>query len=113
MNNVKNNAEDAMNNVKNGTEDAMNNAQDSMQNAMDSVKQGAENVTKDDPNSGNISASDTDYIAQRTAGETDNNFFGFMNYNIWAWIIIGIVALAVVGVIWYYIARKNNYSDHE
>ena len=103
INTVENAGKNTMNDIKNGTQDAMNNIQNTTQNIMDN-----------DQNSGNISPSDSDYTVQRTAGEMNNDFFGFMNNNnIWAWIVIGIVALAVVGIIWYYMTRKNDYSNHE
>lgn len=69
---------------------------------MNDIKNGAQSVTND-----------ANYAVQRTAGETNDNLFGFMNNNIWSWIVIGIVALVVIGIIWYYMARKDNYSDHE
>lgn len=87
INTVEKAGENTMNNVKNATENTMNN-----------VKNGTNN---------------TEYTAQRTATETNNNFLGFMNNNVWSWIIVGIVALAIVGILWYFMARKNNYSNHD
>ena len=91
----------------------MNEMQKGTQNTINSLQNGIQNVTNDDPNAKNISSSDTEYTAQRTSSETNGDFFSFMNDNVWAWIVIGIVAIVVLGILWYYMARKNNYSNHD
>ena len=100
-----------INTVENAGKNTANNFKNGMQNTMNNVQNGTQNATNNDQNSDNITPSDSNYTAQRTAGETNNDFFGFMNDNIWAWIVIGIIAIAVIGIIWYYIATKNNYSN--
>ena len=102
-----------MNNIKNGTENVMNNMKNGAENTMNNIQNGTQNLMDNSQNSEDISPSDTNYAVQRTAWDTNDNFFGFMNNNIWAWIVIGIVALVVIGIIWYYMANKTDYSNHD
>ena len=99
VNNAENMAEDAGKNVggaiKNGAEDAGNTVKDSAQKAGDSLQNGAENVG---------------YTATRTATEqnTGNTTQGWMNRDIWTWIIVGIITIVIVALIWYYASRSNH-----
>ena len=51
---------------------------------------------------------DGDYTATRTA--TGNNNMLGMSDTTWTWIILGIVGLAIVGLVWYYGAQYEHRS---
>ena len=71
------------NDVKNGVSEGMNNIKDSV----------------NDDNS-------DDYSATRTASE---NFFS--SNTMWTWIILGVVAAVIIGLIWFYAMQKNNANE--
>ena len=47
------------------------------------------------------------YTATRTA--TNNAFT--RNSMTWTWITLGVVALAIAGLVWYYVSRRNEITD--
>ena len=97
--------EDAAKGAAGAVKNGINTMGNAAQNTMNNMENGAKNLANDATNN-------TDYTVSRTAGETNNNFLGFMGDNMWAWIIIGIIAIVVIGIIWYYMARQSNYRDH-
>lgn len=120
---ANNMASDAVNGVRNAVGGAENAANDAAKSAAGAVKNGINtmnnggqnamnNVGNDVKNVANDGAKNGEYTATRTAAETNNNFLGFMGNNMWAWIVVGFVALVLIGIIWYYMAKQNNYSNH-
>lgn len=103
-NNMKNKAQDAGNNIKGSLENAGNNLQNAGNNMMNSV----ENAGNDMMNSTDNMMNDDGYTASRTAAETNNNQAnGWMNRDMWTWIIVGIITIVIVALIWYYASRHN------
>lgn len=92
VNDMKDAGQNAMNNVENATEGAMNHVENMTNN-------GDSNYRYDGTNNGN-------YTASRTA--TFGN--GTNNGTTWVWIILGIVALIIIGLSWYYMS--DNKNDH-
>lgn len=96
-NGVENVAKDAAGAIRKGTNDVEN----AGENITGDVKNGANNIEKDARN--DISSSTNDgYTATRTAADT----FG-TNNTMWTWLILAIVAVVIVGLVWYYIAQNN------
>lgn len=105
MNNIKDGANSAANAIGNGVNNAANTISDNYNDSKDSMDR-AENNNKDNPK--------VNYDVRRTSTETNGGFMGFMNgNNIWAWIAVGVVVLAIIGVIWYYLATSNNHYDND
>lgn len=105
-NGLKNMTEDAANNAKKGMENAGENVDNAMENAGNDIQDGAENVGDSMRNAGNRT-----YEAARTATEsptTNNNNQGWMNRDIWTWIIVGIITIVIVALIWYYASRNTH-----
>ena len=65
------------------------------------IENKAENMVNDMGNSSDIDK-DSDYTAERT-----DTTLG-MNNNNWTWIIIGVAAIAIVAIIWYYLVQISN-----
>lgn len=68
-------------------------------------------------NNNSLTARMTDnYTATRTATDTAGNatFMG-MNATTWTWLIIGIAAIAIVALVWYYSMqmRSTNYDNRD
>lgn len=110
------------NNVRNfvgGVENTAENAAKDVSNASKDATGSAENAMNMDNNGNNGHTTNgrtsTDnngrYTAARTS--TDNNFMG-MTSNTWTWLILGIVAIAIIAVVWYYSMQfaNNNHNDN-
>ena len=55
------------------------------------------------------------YTATRTSTGTEANTFMGMTATSWTWLIMGIAAIAIVALVWYYSSqmRSSNYDDRE
>ena len=71
------------------------------------MEEGANNIGNAMMNNNN------DYTATRTSA-TDNTFMG-MNSTAWTWLILGIAAIAIVALVWYYSMqiRSSNYDGRD
>ena len=127
-NGVKNGAKDAVNstagavkngaeNVKETTQDATNGAKNGLENAGENIKNTAENAgndamnTMDNAGDNMRNGNDNAYTAERTATEsptTNNNNQGWMNRDMWTWIVVGVITLVIIALIWYYASRNTH-----
>ncbi len=103
-NDMRNTTED----MKNGAENMMNDAKSSMDNMM-------EDTTENMQNSGNMMYEEpinSNYTATRTS--TESTLLG-MNSTAWTWLIVGVAAIAIFALIWYYVmqSRINNYDNRD
>ena len=104
--NVVGGAENAVENgakdIGNATKNATNSAQNTMNHAGDTMK----GTTTGNNNNNNS------YIATRTSANGSATFMG-MNTTAWTWLIIGIAAIAIVALVWYYSSQlTNHHSDN-
>lgn len=107
-------ASNAVKNVVGGAEnavkDAANGISNGSQNMTRDMENGAKNVTQGTMN--------TAYNATRTATDIDaggtTTFMG-MNATSWTWLIMGIAAIAIVALVWYYGSqvRTSNFDDND
>ena len=67
-----------------------------------------------DLSTGITSTTNNNYTATRTATTEDTTFMG-MNSTAWTWLILGISAIAIISLVWYYSAQftSSNYSDRD
>ena len=94
----------AVNDIRNfvgGVEDTVEDAARDVSNTSKSVTGGTENMM----NSSNMN---TGYSATRT--NTDATMS--MSQNTWIWLILGIAAIAIIAVVWYYSMQFTNTSRH-
>lgn len=120
--------QDAANGVKNavgGAENAVENAAGGVANTTKNATQGIENgmnnagntmsntMTNATSNARTNTNTNTGYTATRTSTEPAT-FMG-MTSTAWTWLIMGIAALAIVALVWYYGAqmRSSNYNDRD
>ena len=98
---VVNNVGNTLNGAMNGMKEAMNNITDDMDNNTATGNM-INNATSNENDTNN------NYTATRTATfgtGTDNN-------TIWIWAILGVVALLIIGLSWYYMSdNKTNHQD--
>mgnify|MGYP005772886795 CR=1 FL=1 len=108
------NTTNMMNSMHNGVEDVRNavgGAENMVENAAKdtttTVKDGLENMGNSAQNMMNGST----YSADRTAtggATTRSAMETATGNNIWTWVIVGVVALMIIGIIWYMVSRNNN-----
>lgn len=107
---AENAVEDAAEGATDAAKDAANTVTDATKNTVDN----AENAVKDDNSNQSVVESmtnDDNYTATRTSA--DATFMG-MNATTWTWLIMGIVAIAIVALVWYYSTQltERNYHDN-
>lgn len=98
--------EDAAKDVSNASKDATGALENRANHASNDVKSGINNTEHNMKNNGN-------YNATRTA-TTANTFMG-MNSTAWTWLIIGIAAIAIIALVWYYSMqlRSSDYDNRD
>lgn len=96
---------DTMANAVNGVRNVVGGAENVVENAAKdtttTVRDGFNNVGNATQN-----AVSTTRTATRTATGTNNT------NTMWTWFIVGIIALIVIGVVWYMATRNNDNSSH-
>lgn len=105
--------------AENAVEDAARDISNASKDATNSMEQGANNagnaIMNHNTTNNNVRTNTTNgnYTATRTA-TTDNTFMG-MNATAWTWLIIGIAAIAIVALVWYYSmqVRSSNYDGRD
>lgn len=126
-NNGLQDAADGVRNVVGGAENAVEDAARDISNASKDatgkMEQGANNIgnavmnaTTNDNNRDHTTRTNpmnNNYTATRTA-TTDTTFMG-MNTTAWTWLIIGIAAIAIVALVWYYSMqlRSSDYNGRD
>ena len=108
-----NNVRNAVGGVENTIEDAARDFSNTSKNVTENIENGTNNVGNalTHQNTSNTNA----YTATRTnTGTTGNTFMG-MNSTAWTWLIIGIAAIAIVALVWYYAMqlRSSNYDNRD
>lgn len=98
-------AKNMVNNAENAVKDAGQNASNMVRDAANSAKEGAKNLGNSITNGMN-----NDYDATRTANE--GTFMG-MSSNTWSWLILGIAAIAIIALVWYYSIQLNGKKHHD
>lgn len=119
-----NGLQDAANGVRNvvgGAENAIEGAAKNIsgksKEATGSMENGVNNTTHNITTRTNTSNESTtanttnSYVATRTAAG-DTTFMG-MNATAWTWLIIGIAAIAIVALVWYYSTQLTNKNNHD
>ena len=107
--------ETAANDVRNfvgGVENTVENAARDVSNVSKDATGSLENdMSNKQNNSGRSSSTNTNnYSAVRTS-TSDNTLMG-MTSTAWTWLIIGIAAIAIIAVVWYYSMQFNNTNRH-
>lgn len=118
VNGVRNVVGDTENAVENGAKDISDKSKEAtgaMENGANDVTRGDTNNQTDNRSTGTTTPNNNDngYVATRTA--TDTTFMG-MNSTAWTWLIIGIAAIAIIALIWYYsmqLTGSNHHNDEE
>lgn len=103
-------AKDISNASKDATGDMENKANqlgNDVKNSANDVANGVANATTN-----MVGRTNNDYTATRTSAETGATFMG-MNATAWTWLIIGIAAIAIIALVWYYSMQLNSSNDRD
>ena len=107
---VGNTIRDGMNNAGNEIRNSAQKTGNTIENAGNHMENAMSDNTNNQDNQNNNSDSSNDYTATRTSGE--ETFMG-MTSNTWSWLILGIAAVAIIGLVWYYSMQLNNNKIHK
>ena len=114
---IKAAAEDTGNTVKDMAEDAgegMKNVTDSVMNTANRTMDGTENIVDDSKNtidSGNNETTTENLTGSYNTTKTDADIgtaTASNNATMWMWIMLAVVAVLIIGLVWYYAASSNN-----
>lgn len=117
---VRNVVGDAENAVENAARDISNASKDAtgdVENKANELGNDIKNTTTEtmnDTTSNMMGTTNGEYTASRTATTGDSTFMG-MNATAWTWLILGIAAIAIIALVWYYSTqfRSSNYTDKD
>ena len=127
MQDTGDNIRNAMNNAGNAVEDATRNISGATQDATENITQRANNIGNELMNTNNNERNDnaeynadfdnnsrTDYNATRvaTTDTSGNATFMGMDANMWTWLIVGVAAIAIIALIWYYTMQLRSSDNH-
>ena len=107
-NNGVDNVKNGVRNVVGGAENAVENAAKDISGASKNATGAVENTTNHTNNNSHVTTTTNNagYNATRTA-TTGATFMG-MNSTAWTWLILGIAAIAIIALVWYYSTQLNN-----
>ena len=118
--NIVGGAENAIEGAANGIGNMVKDGTNSVENMGNQMTQGLQNSTTETSNesqtsnnsiSGSITGSDdSGYTASRTS-TGDSTFMG-MGSTAWTWLILGIAAIAIVALVWYYSMQFTNKNNN-
>ena len=120
-NNGLQNAAEDVRNVVGGAENAVENAakdiSNTSKNATGNMEKDANNVTdhKMDNNKTSNKSTGTStgtYNATKTSATGSSTFMG-MNATAWTWLILGIAAIAIIALVWYYSMQVRSNNDFD
>ena len=127
MQDAGDNIRNAMNNAGNAVEDAARNISGASQDATENITQKANNIGNELMNTDNNNQNDNaeynadfnnnagaNYNTTRvaTTDTTGNATFMGMDANMWTWLIVGVAAIAIIALIWYYTMQLRSSDNH-
>ena len=112
--NVVGGAENAIENAAGGISNTAKNVTEDMENKANSITNSmtnATNTTKDT----NDDVNNNGYTASRTSTNNGSATFMGMTSTSWTWLIVGIAAIAIIALIWYFSSqtRTSRYDDRD
>ena len=119
MQDAVNGVRDAVGGAENAVEGAVKNITDASKNATGNMENTANDIMNNTINettrnsattkSNTDNNSDNGYVAKRTS--SDSTFMG-MGATAWTWLILGVVAIAIVSLVWFYSTQLSTTEQH-
>ena len=104
-----NNAGKVLSDATNGVRDFVGGVENTVENAAKDVSNTSKNITGATENAMNDATTNNGYTTSRVT--TDTTIMG-MTQNTWTWLILGIAAIAIIAVVWYYSMQFTNNNNH-
>lgn len=99
---------EVVNNVGNAVSGTMNNIRDGFNTVTDDMNNNSATDDINDSTANNQNDTNNNYIATRTA----TFGAGTNNSTMWIWVVLGVVALLIIGLSWYYMSdNRNSHND--
>ena len=115
--NAGNVIQDTMHNAGNAIQDSTEKAENTMENAGNAIENTGNTIERDMSNTtSRVTDTNNDTYAATRTSTTGNATFMGMNATAWTWLILGIAAIAIIAVVWYYsmqITSENNHSRRD
>lgn len=111
-------ATDGLGNVANDVRNVVGGVENTVENAARDVSKDATGSVENGMNSDthNSMSRTNNYNTTRVATGS-SNMSGGMSASAWTWLILGIVAIAIIAVVWYYSMQltngRNNHDDND
>ena len=109
--------ENAGNAVMNTANDVVSGARNVVNDTAAGVGNAVQDITDNDnraTTTGNaVTGNTNNYSATRTATDTNEGTLLGMNSTAWTWIILGLAAIAIVALVWYYSTQFTNRGYHD
>ena len=96
-------------NAANGVRNFVGGVENTVENAAKDVSNTSKNITSATENAMNDATTNNGYTTSRVT--TDTTIMG-MTQNTWTWLILGIAAIAIIAVVWYYSMQFTNNNNH-
>lgn len=112
---VEDAAKDVSNTSKDITGDMENAGKSVVNDANNNGSNNSENMGRNNDDVMRATDNGSNYTATKTATTGNNATVLGMTSNTWTWLILGIAAIAIVALVWYYstqITGDNHYNDH-
>lgn len=110
---VENTVENAAKDVSNTTRDMTGGAENTANSMMGNDNNDNSNTSfsgmMDGSNDGSRTVTGDGYTTSRVSTEDSSTFMG-MNSTAWIWLIMGIAAIAIIAIVWYYAMQFTNTS---
>lgn len=113
---AENAVEGAARDISNASKNATGNMENAANNMGNNIKNSFDGNTAKDTNNNSrtMTGATTNYDATRTSANAENTFMG-MNATAWTWLILGIAAIAIIALVWYYSMQfsSSNYDNKD
>lgn len=93
---------DSWNKLSNTAHNMGNNVRGAIDNVGDTITGNKDNNNGD---------TNTGYTATRTATTANTGLFGMNSSTMWTWLVLGILGIAIVGLIWSY-GKETSHNTH-
>ena len=105
-------AANGVNNIMNHMQNAASDTGNAIEGTAKGISNSSKNATGRVENSmGNMT--NRGYNATRTATDTTTNNLMGMTDTTWTWLIVGVTAIAIIALIWYYSMQFTNNRDND
>lgn len=109
---MENGAKDVGTEVKDSFDKLEGGAKDMGNTVKDAITDVGNAMTDNKDNLSNNS-NDNSYTATRTSATSNTSLFGMSTNTMWTWLILAIVAVAIVSLLWFYGSQNNTTRNNK